>query len=108
MELADHIRKISFIFFILLGGIHFIAGFLFVNGYAVNTAAVINRALFIPFVISTLTYAFSNSVYHRIQNGNRAQTLGYIYVAIGILILGGLIALEILVPDSSSILIAPK
>lgn len=105
MELADHIRKISFIFFIILGLAHFVAGFCFASGYAVNISLIVNRALFIPFIVSTLTYFSANTVWHKLQEGKSARTLTYVLTAICIMVLIGLIALEVFVPDASHILI---
>lgn len=57
---AKNLNEISFYFFFILGTIHLISGMLFVNDFYPNAAWLINRLLDIPFLIITLTYAFSN------------------------------------------------
>lgn len=107
MELYDHIRKISFIFFAILGLAHFLAGLFFVNGYLHETAGLMNRILFIPFVIAALTYTMSNMKYHLVEYGRTGKAWDYTFAAFGIIIFIGLIMIEFLIVDSKTPLLPP-
>lgn len=101
MELYDQIRRISFVFFFLVGLAHFLAGFMFMNGYFVPESGIINRVLFIPFVVATITYAFSNLKYHLLELEKDAKWLNYTLIGIGVAIFLGLLVIELFVVDSS-------
>lgn len=100
MELFDQIRRISFVFFIIVGISHFLAGFMFINGYAVPVSGLMNRVLFIPFVLATVSYALSNLKYHMLEYGKNSKTLDYTFLTIGILVFLLLLSIELLVVDS--------
>lgn len=107
MELFDQIRKISFIFFIIVGLVHFLAGFFFVNGYFAPESGLLNRVLFIPFVLATLTYGLSNFKYHLLEYGKDSKTWNYIFIGFGAAIFLILLSIELLVVDSPTPLLAP-
>ena len=100
MELYDQIRRISFVFFFLVGLGHFLAGLFFVNGYFAPESGMVNRVLFIPFVLATLTYAFSNLKYHLAELGKDAKWLNYTLIGSGVAVFLGLLVIELLVVDS--------
>ena len=100
MELYDQIRKTSFVFFFLFGIVHFLAGLVFVNGYFPLQSGLINRILFIPFVVATLAYAYANLKHHLLELGKSPKWLDISLLSLGILIFVGLLALEFLVKDS--------
>lgn len=106
MELYDHIRKISFVFFLTVGLAHFISGLLFVNGYFAPGSGLVNRILFIPFVLATLTYGISNVKYRLAQYGKDSVWITYASFGLGLVIFIALIALELLVRDSLTPLIS--
>lgn len=100
MELFDQIRKISFIFFVSVGLIHFLAGFMFINGYYVPTSGLVNRVLFVPFAISMITYGFSNIKCYLIENGKDSKNIDYALIGLGIAIFVILMGTELLIADS--------
>lgn len=108
MELYDQIRRISFIFFTAVGLAHFTAGLLFINGYFAPTASLVNRVLYIPFVLSTLTYALSNLKCRLLEYGKDSKTWNYMFLAAGIIVFASLLAVELLVVDSPSPIGIPK
>ena len=108
MELFDQIRKMSFIFFIILGLAHFGAGLIYVNGYFIPTSGLINRVLFIPFVLATLTYGMSNIKYHLLEYGKDSKVLNYTFITIGIAVFVALLVIELLVVDSPRPLTPPS
>ena len=101
MELYDQIRKISFVFFAVIGLAHFLAGLLFVNGYFTPTSGLVNRVLFIPFVVGTLTYALSNFKYHLLEYGKDSKIWNTAFITLGIIVFATLLAIELLVADSA-------
>lgn len=102
MELYDQIRKISFAFFIIVGLVHFLAGFFFINGYFAPESGLVNRVLFIPFVIATLTYGLSNFKYLLLEYGKDSKTWNYVFIGFGVAIFLILLSIELLVVDSPS------
>ena len=76
MEVFDQIRRISFVFFIIVGLAHFVSGLMFVNGYGVPGSGLVNRVLFIPFIIATLSYGLSNLKYNLSEYGKKFKNSG--------------------------------
>lgn len=103
MELYDHLRKISFLFFGIIGLVHFLTGLLYVNGYFPRTSLLVNRVLFIPFVLASLSYFFSNAKCHLIEYGKTSKIWDYIFLSMGIVIFLSFLTLEFLFSDSSSL-----
>lgn len=100
MELFDHIRKISFVFFGILALAHFLSGLFYINGYLIPESGLVNRILFIPFVVSLMTYGFSNFKYHFLKEGQTSKRIDYALIGIGLFVFLGLLAVELLFPDS--------
>lgn len=105
MELFDQIRKVSFIFFLAIGLAHFLAGLAYINGYFLPTSGLVNRILFIPFVLCALSYAFSTFKYHLMEYGKDAKWISYALIGVGVAVFLALLAVELLVPDSKNPLI---
>lgn len=101
MELYDHIRKISFAFFAVFGMSHFIAGLLFVNGYAPETTSLINRILFIPFVLAAVTYLLGTIRFQLFEYGKTDKGWDYGFLSLGVAVFLVLLAVELLVQDSA-------
>lgn len=108
METFDHIRKISFVFFIFVGMLHFLSGLFFVNGYAPAASNLINRISFIPFVLVSLSYALSNLKYNLMQYGKNSKAWDYAFLTIGLLTFLILVSIELLMQDSPKPLIPPN
>ena len=102
MELIDQLRKVSFFFFVSLGIGHFIAGLLYINGYAVTTSGLVNRILFIPFSVAAFTYGVANLKYRLLEYGKNPSWLTIAAASIGIVAFIGLLLVELFVPDSST------
>lgn len=100
MELLDQIRKISFVFFLILGLAHFLAGLMYINGYYVPVSGIINRVLFIPFVLAALTYGLSNLKYRMLELGKDSKVWNYTFIALGIVVFLALLAIELFIIDS--------
>jgi hypothetical protein len=100
MELFDHIRKISFGFFATIGLLHFVAGLMFVNGYFSETSGLINRISFIPFVLATLVYGFSNLKCYMLGYDKSYKWLDYTLMAVFAIVFIGLLTIEFLVIDA--------
>lgn len=100
MELFDQIRKISFIFFLVIGLAHFLSGMAFVNSYFLPESGLINRVLFIPFVLCAITYVLSNIKYHLLEYGKDSKAMNIAFIAFGVVIFISLLVIELLVVDS--------
>lgn len=100
MELYDQIRRVSFLFFFTVGLAHFILGLMYANGYFAPVSGLINRVLFIPFVIAALAYGLSNLKYNLLEYGKSSKTLDYAFLIFGALIFLILISIEFFIADS--------
>ncbi|PJC37089.1 hypothetical protein CO046_02235 [Candidatus Peregrinibacteria bacterium CG_4_9_14_0_2_um_filter_53_11] len=101
MELYDQIRKIAFVFFVVLGLGHFLAGLFFVNGYSPELSLTTNRVLFIPFVISAYTFGFAHLKYRLIEYGANPHWLTPAAISLGTVIFLTLLIVEIFIPDGA-------
>lgn len=108
MELYDQIRRIAFIFFVATGLAHFLSGLFYVNGYAAPESGLVNRVLFIPFVLSTITYALSNIKCVLMESGKDSKVLNYTFISLAAAAFIILLAIELLVLDSKTPLIPPQ
>ena len=108
MELYDQIRKIAFVFFVATGLAHFLSGLFFVNGYYAPSSGLVNRVLFIPFVLSTITYALSNIKCALMESGKDSKTLNYTFISLASAAFVILLAIELLAVDSPAPLIPPQ
>lgn len=102
MELYDQIRKISFIFFAIIGLAHFLAGFFYINGYLLPQSGLANRVLFIPFVLAGMTYVLSNIKFYLAQYNKDSKASSIAVIALGSVVFLGLLAIEIFVLDSTT------
>jgi len=102
MELYDQLRKISFVFFVGTGLVHFIAGLFYINGYGLPMSGFVNRISFIPFVLATLMYGLSNLKYSLAKAGKDVKWHNYAFIAAGIVVFLGLLAIELFVVDSGT------
>lgn len=100
MELFDHLRKTSFGFFVLLGLVHFIAGLMVVNGYYEKTSLLVHKVLYIPFVLTALTYGLSNAKCTLLAAGKSSKSWDYSFLALGGIVFVALLAIELLFPDA--------
>jgi len=98
MSLYEQIRKISLIFFVVIGLSHFITGLLFVNGYYREITGVTNRVLFIPFVLALFSYLYSGVK----SEENNNSKLAILILIVGLLVIIGTVALEIFLPDAQN------
>lgn len=101
MELADQIRKISFVFFIIVGLVHFLAGLFFVNGYLSPASGLVNRVSFIPFVLAAMAYGLANLKCHLLEYGKDSKAWNWAFLSLGVLVFLILVSIEFFVGDSA-------
>lgn len=105
MELYDHLRKISFGFFLIMGLAHFLAGLMFIKGYDLPASMLINRVTFIPFALSALALGFANIKCALLDSGKSSHVQDYAFIALGSVIFLALLAAELFVADATTPLI---
>jgi hypothetical protein len=92
---VENIKKVSLVFFIILGVLHIFSGLMASNNYYMPTTFIMNRVLDIPFAMSALLYGLSNiyaSVYEHHQ-----KVASYILSGIALLVFLLLIYINLLV-----------
>jgi uncharacterized membrane protein len=97
VKTAENIKKISLIFFIILGIVHIVAGMMTANNYFLPASFVINRVLDIPFAMSGLIYALSGIYVNLPENKHKIAKIAF--GILSILILASLLYINLLIPD---------
>ena len=96
MSTIENIKKISFIFFAVLGTVHLIAGLMTVNNLNASLSTGINRILDIPFLISALLYGLS-TLRLKLPENNKNITIAMILF--GVLMILIALYLNLAYPD---------
>jgi hypothetical protein len=94
---VENIRKVSLVFFIVLGTLHIFSGLMASNNYMMPTSFIMNRVLDIPFAMSALLYGLSN-IYASVHEHHQ-KIASYIISGIALLVFLVLIYINLLVPD---------
>lgn len=91
IQYLRNIQKVSLLFFIAVGAIHFGSGALFFNNEESLIAGAVFRFSFIPFVICALAYCGAGlkiNIYN--YSGHDSRPLSYLLLGLGSLIVIGL------------------
>jgi hypothetical protein len=101
VKTAENIKKISLVFFFVLGTAHIIMGMMTANNYLMPVSMIINRVLDIPFAMSGLIYALSGIYINLPENRHKIAKIAF--GILSILILAGLLYINLLIPDKPPI-----
>jgi hypothetical protein len=99
MKTIENIKKITLIFFIITGLAHLGSSIFIANGLHLKIAELINKSLDIPFIITGLIYGLSSLRLSLVDPKKPHKILDRIIILIIIVILLGLIAINIFLPD---------
>jgi hypothetical protein len=102
LKSLENLKKVSLIFFLVIGLAHIISGLLISNNQLLSISGPLNRYLDIPFAITGLIFGFA-SLTESFEE-NKRKTPAIIFGLITFLILVGLLYINILVPDKTSII----
>jgi len=101
VKTAENIKKISLVFFFIIGSAHIISGLMMANNYLMPVSLVFNRILDIPFAMTALIYAFS-SVYINLPP-QKYKIANIIFSVVTILIFLILLYINFLLPDKPTV-----
>lgn len=104
LEMVSYMRKISFFFFVVMGFAHFLFGMLWTSGIFQENALLITRLLFAPFLLASISYAYTVVKEHSLQNGHGGKVLDYLFLGLGIIALIGSLFIEFYFPDKGNLL----
>ena len=99
METFKNIKKVSILFFVVIGFLHIGSSLFIANDIYMKEAFIINRTLDIPFIITGLIYGFSSLRISLASQEKSHRILDAVLAIAIILIFLGLIAINLLVPD---------
>jgi len=99
MDTIQNIKKVSILFFIIIGALHIGSSLFISNGMYVKEALILNKTLDIPFIITGLIYGTTSlrislarkEKSHRILDATLAGVIVVVFIA--------LIVINLLVPD---------
>jgi len=99
METLINIKKVSFIFFIVIGIAHIFSSLFVANGLYLKEAIILNKTLDIPFIITSLIYGASSLRISLARKEKSHRMLDAVLAGAIIVIFLGLIAINLFVPD---------
>jgi hypothetical protein len=97
MKIAENIKKVALIFFIVLGLSHILTGLMLADSYLMPTSLIVNRILDIPFIMAALLYALA-SIYGSISE-KQHKTATITFAAISVLVFVVLLYINLFIPD---------
>ena len=99
MDTIQNIKKVSILFFVVIGSLHIGSTLFISNGLYLKEALIVNKTLDIPFIITGLIYGLSSL---RISLAQKEKTHKILDATLGgtvIFIFLVLIAINLFVPD---------
>lgn len=99
MSLLHELKKISLIFFLVLGLIHFLSGMLYANGYSPAVTGPLTRIFFLPFLLSALFYGFTGFRLFLEEIGHHKRFWNYLFLGVALIILIGFLSIEFFVKN---------
>lgn len=101
MKLITNIKNVALVLFIITGITHISAGLMLASNYLLPYSYIINRSFDIPFAMTAIIYGLT-SIYSEIAEQHQ-KPVGVIFAVMTILIFGGLLYINLLVPDKTSL-----
>jgi hypothetical protein len=99
MDTLNNIKKVSLIFFIVIGIAHIGSSLFIANDLLLKESIILNKTLDIPFVITALIYGFSSLRIALARKEKTHRILDAVLIGIIALVFVGLIIINLLVPD---------
>lgn len=103
MTTAENIKKVSLIFFVITGLMHLGSSIMIANEMYLKETLIVNKIMDIPFILTGLAYGFSSLRCTLTDPREKHKVLDVIFIAIIVLALIGLLALNIFFPDTKII-----
>jgi len=95
----QNIKKVALVFFLMTGLAHLSSSALIANDLFLKEAYIASKTLDIPFILTGLIYGFSSLRITLADPESDHKRLDIILIAIIILVLAGLIAVNLIFPD---------
>jgi len=99
MKTIENIKKVSLIFFVITGIIHFTSGIFIANEIFLKEAGILNKTMDIPFILTGLIYGFSSLRISLTNPTEKHKILDISLLSVIILILIGIIAINLIFPE---------
>lgn len=99
IEKIHNIQKISLLFFIATGILHFGAAILIANHTALKTAAIMSKTMDIPFFMTGIIYGLTSLRIRLHRPSTRQKNLDITIISVIIITLIILLAINLLIPD---------
>jgi len=98
-ESIINIQKVTLIFFIVTGILHFGSSLLIKNQIFLKESTILNKTIDIPFIITGLTYALTSFRIGITQHHQKHKILDILIAIIILIALIGLVAVNVLMSD---------
>lgn len=99
MNTIINIKKVALVFFVITGLLHLGSSILIANELYIKPAFILNKTMDIPFIITGLIYGLSSLRLTFTNPNHEHKTLDIILICVIIVVLLGLIAINLFVPD---------
>ncbi len=96
LQTAQNIKKVSLIFFIVLGIGNLLSGLMMANNNFMPLSLIVNHILEIPFALTALIYGFS-SVRSELEGDHKI--INIFFIILTLLIFGALVYINLFLPD---------
>lgn len=99
MNTIINIKKVALVFFVITGLLHLGSSILIANELYIKPAFILNKTMDIPFIITGLIYGLSSLRLTFTNPNHEHKTLDIILICVIIVVLLGLVAVNLFVPD---------
>ena len=99
MDTIQNIKKVSILFFIVIGTLHIGSSLFISNGLYLKESLILNKILDIPFIITGLIYGTTSLRISLARKEKSHRILDVALAGIIILVFLALIVINLLVPD---------
>ena len=101
METLKNIKKVSILFFIVIGILHIGSSLFIANNLYLKESILVNKTLDIPFIVTGLIYGLTSLRLSLAKQEKSHRILDAVLAATVIVIFLALIAINLFVPDSA-------
>jgi hypothetical protein len=105
LDTVTYMKRISFFFFAILGVAHFMFGMFATSGFFGDTGLLVTRLLYTPFLLASITYAYTILKEHLLINGKKGKALDYVFLILGVSALVFALFLEVYYPDLNPVIL---
>jgi len=98
MKLVKNLKKITLIFFFVIGTVYIFSWLMAVNNYFVNTTRLLNKILELPFIFTALVYGFLNLKESFSKSTKKHKLIDIIFIILLIIVFSIVLYINFFIP----------